>query len=165
VIARSFAALLGFVVAFASACGSPAPAPAPAPLATTTTTTEPSTGPRPTTTERLADRDAAMASIARVAGTYTITDEALATLQLVGTSQATIDSVETLELTLASYTGIYLKPGGQPGIDLVSAPDGTFYNEHDDIRVSFELPASGHVSHIIVTQGPLVLRYAYVDGK
>jgi hypothetical protein len=170
VIRHSLAALFG--LALVAACGAPAPAPAqptqppaphpPAPHPPTSPTVQASS-PAPTTAEAPADRDAALARLARVLGAYTITDEAIARLQLVGTSPETIASVSRLDLMLAPDVRIFLKPNGQPGINLERARDGTFYNAHDDIRIAFELPATGHVSSIIVTQGPLVLRYAYAD--
>ncbi|HUQ01097.1 MAG TPA: hypothetical protein VM261_01320 [Kofleriaceae bacterium] len=147
------------VVAIA-ACGQRATAPAshePAAAATGT--------PPPTQPESPADRDAAIAIVARVIGTYAITDEAIATLQRVGTSPETIASVARLELTTGTGAGLFLKPNGQPGLALARTRDGTYYDEPNDIEVSFELPATGHVDLVVVRQGPLVLTYAYVDGK
>jgi hypothetical protein len=95
---------------------------------------------------------------ARVAGVYALTDEGKTTLETMGAPQELTDSILTVEIA-ATATGISAKPNGQDLINLVPVEGGAFFDPGGDIKITFELPASGPATAIALTQGPLSLTY------
>ncbi len=95
---------------------------------------------------------------ARVAGVYALTDESKATLETMGAPQELTDSILTVEVN-ATATGISAKPNGQDLINLVPVEGNAFFDPGSDIKLTFELPASGPATAIALTQGGLSLTY------
>jgi len=99
------------------------------------------------------------AIVARVVGTYAITDEGIAAVKQLGAPQELVDSIMTIEVT-ASSDGLSMKPNGQDAVNLTPVEGGAFFDEASGVELSFELPSAGPVTGVTLSQGPLRIRYS-----
>jgi CubicO group peptidase (beta-lactamase class C family) len=96
--------------------------------------------------------------IARLVGTYELTDDARARLAAIKAPRQLVDSIVTIEIT-RSAGGIVMKPAGQSPVELGPQADGSFYQPDHDIRLSFELAGGDAASGVVLAQGKLALGY------
>lgn len=114
--------------------------------------------PEPAVHEKPGTLDPAI--VARVVGSYELTDDAKAKLVEMKAQQL-VDQIATLVVT-SSPIGIVAKPKGQGPIELAPMADGSFYDADHDIRLRFELPATwgtDPAQQATLSQGKLAVSY------
>ena len=76
------------------------------------------------------------AVIARVTGTYKLTDESRAQIIALGAPQTLVDAIASMDLS-GIPEGILMKAIGQAGANMVPTADGSYYNLPNKVRLRF----------------------------
>jgi CubicO group peptidase (beta-lactamase class C family) len=84
-------------------------------------------------------------SIAAITGDYRLTEKSR-TEAAAKFPQGLIEQVLLLSIVVAEGR-LYMKPSGQPGVQLFPAEDGVFFTKRDGIELVAELGSSGGISH------------------
>jgi CubicO group peptidase (beta-lactamase class C family) len=97
------------------------------------------------------------AVVARVTGDYVITDQSKAALAQ-KLSPALLEAIASIAIS-ATDQGIAAQPVGQGPFELVPTKDGSFFAAGPQLRLRFELPATGNAAAVTLEQGQLVVAY------
>ena len=112
--------------------------------------------PRPLQKVELSTLDPAV--VARVTGDYVLTDKSKAVLLEEKVPPAMIETIASIAIS-ATEKGIASKPVGQSSVELLPTKDGSFFAFGPQIRLRFELPATGNATGVTLEQGPMTIVY------
>lgn len=97
--------------------------------------------------------------IARISGQYEITaDSKAALVEKTQLSPTLIQVLSSIDVS-ATEKGISAKPYGQDPTELLPTKDGSFFAEDRQVRLRFELPATGDATAVTLEQGSLTIHY------